>query len=183
MPSMASRTLPKAKEAPLAGLRGLVVGAGPLGLVTALALAQNGAEITHRHAERLGDGVGFENAAGLIEPVATEDERAGRWTAETDEFCRWALEDDDWGITPRRVLLLSDDPSAVSGGWLDNLRATEAPSQDLVGGRAHGCWFDSHVIQPDLAMRAFKRELNALPIAPGSGMPATRHFKRVEEVS
>jgi glycine/D-amino acid oxidase-like deaminating enzyme len=183
MSSMPDRKLPAQKEGALAGLHGLVVGAGPLGLASALALAQNGAKITLRHPHPLGHGVGFENAAGLIEPVATEDQRAERWTSDTDEFCRWAADDDVWGVEQRRVLLLSDDPSAVRGGWLDCLEAVPAPDSDLVGGRAFGCWFQSHVIQPDLALQAIQRELSALGISRDSGTHEKGELWWVREVA
>lgn len=160
---MPGRHLPR-DGGPFAERRVLVVGRGPLGLFTALSLAQNGADVVQMAMDPLGEGVGFKVAAGLFEPVATEDPRAGRWTREGLDFCDWAVDDPEWGLERRKVLFMSDDPDAVRGGWLEQVGAVSASMGELAGRREHGAVFESFVMQPDLALTAFRRELGAFDI-------------------
>jgi glycine/D-amino acid oxidase-like deaminating enzyme len=132
--------------------------------MTALSLAQNGAAVQVVGADPILEGVGFKNAAGLMEPVATADGRAGRWTGDSIEFCDWAAADPAWGLVPRRVLFLSDDPDATNQDWIVSMGRREASPEDLQGRRAHGAWFETYVLQPDRAVAAFKRESRNLNV-------------------
>ncbi|HEX5928722.1 MAG TPA: FAD-dependent oxidoreductase [Solirubrobacterales bacterium] len=161
------RELSNAGPGPLAGLRVTIIGRGPLGLVTAFALAQNGATVQVLAADPLEAGVGFKNAAGLIEPVATRDNRAARWTMDTLDFLEWATPDPAWGVIARKVLFLSDDPAAVDQGWMASMGRRDATPEELRGRRAHGAWFDTYVVQPDLAAVGIRRESMNLDV-PGA---------------
>jgi glycine/D-amino acid oxidase-like deaminating enzyme len=158
------RELKSAEQGALDGLKVTVFGRGPIGLMTAFSLAQNGAMVQVLAASPLSAGVGFFVAAGLIEPVATKDPRARRWMEETLAFFQWAAGDARWGVIPRRVLFLSDDVDATKQDWMESLGRRDASSSDLRGGREHGCWFESVVVQPDLAMEAIKRETGNLDV-------------------
>jgi glycine/D-amino acid oxidase-like deaminating enzyme len=162
------RELRKLENGALAGLRATVFGRGPLGLMTAFALAMNGVDVQILAASPIELGVGFTVAAGLIEPVATRDPRALRWTQETLRFFRWAETDPAWGVVPRQILFLSDDKAATEQDWMQPLGRRAAAAGDLRGGRAHGCWIDSVVVQPDLALKAVKREIRNLDVKGGA---------------
>ncbi len=182
----AEKRLPQDKDGPFAKRRVCVVGRGPLGIFAALALAQNGAVVTMVGPEPTGSGVGFENAAGLIEPVATEDPRAAMWMREMVEFCRWAESDDSWGMIRRRVLFMSDDPLTVNSDWISEMDSTPASEGDLRGVRGHGAWFETYVIQPDLALKAIRRELRSFGMEKSwSGEAVSRDlaFDWVDEVA
>jgi glycine/D-amino acid oxidase-like deaminating enzyme len=151
-------------DGPLAGRRILVFGTGPLGLFTAFALAANGASVEIAAQDPIDSGTGFRHAAGLLEPVATSDPRAGTWFRAGVEFAAAGVEDPKWGITPRRVLFLSDAPALIRQEWMEMVPTRPASEQDLSARRAHGIWFDSYVIQPDIALAAIRREFKLLSI-------------------
>jgi glycine/D-amino acid oxidase-like deaminating enzyme len=149
----------------LEGLRGWVYGAGPLGLFTSFALAYNGAGVTLAAADPIERGIGFHNAAGLFEPVASDDSRGPGWLQAGMAFCEWAHRDDAWGIEPRRVLFLADDEARVTQNWMVDLPSyRRATAQEIDGRRKYGAWFDTYVIQPDIAIDAVRRELRRLKI-------------------
>jgi glycine/D-amino acid oxidase-like deaminating enzyme len=151
--------------------------------MTALALAQNGAAVEIWGKGRIEEGTGFRHAAGLIEPVATEDLRATDWTREALDFCQWAIADARWGIEKREVLFLSDEEVLVTEQpWMKmmpNYRA--APEEDLLAGRRYGARFSSYVLQPDIAAGAILRSLDKMKIADGAG--ADRFMRESKLVS
>jgi hypothetical protein len=128
------------------------------------------------------EGVGFRVAAGLIEPVASADARAPRWTKDTLDFLEWAAADPAWGALRRRVLFLSDDIEATRQDWMDPMGRRDAEEDELRGGRAHGAWFDTFVIQPDLTIEAIKRECVSLDIQGGARDVAQGPAVTVESV-
>ncbi len=162
------RRFVQAQDGALAGLKVTIIGRGPLGLFTALALAQNGALVQVHAAAPLSQGLGFVNAAGLIEPVATLEPRSPRWTRDTLTFCEWAAPDPLWGLVRRSVLFLSDDEDATKQPWMSPMNWRAAKESELCGGRAHGAWFDTFVIQPDLAIPAIQRECKNLGVLGGA---------------
>jgi len=166
------------KTAPLAGLHGVVYGAGPIGLFTAFALIRNGATVELLSADPIEQGVGFVNAAGLIEPVASSDPRAAKFLMSALDFCAWAQPDPAWGIEPRRVLFLSDNEAKVRQDWMLQLPGyRRATADELVGGRPYGSWFETYVLQPNIAIDAVHRELRALGIQGPKGAKVTSAAK------
>lgn len=162
---MTQRSFERLERGALSGRRGVVFGAGPLGLFTALALARNGAQVSIVSADRVEDGIGFVNAAGLYEPVASADPRAARYLLRGLSFCEWAHHDDAWGIEPRRVLFLSEDEAKVEQEWMVQLSSyRRATAEEIAGRRPYGAIFDTFVLQPNIAIRALKRELAALAV-------------------
>ena len=151
--------------APLEGLHGFVYGAGPLGLFTAYALARNGARVTIAASSPIERGTGFVNAAGLIEPVASADPRVSEFLMSGLRFCQWAQPDPAWGIEPRRVLFLSDDDEKVAQNWMLELPSYRRATADEINGRrTYGAWFETYVLQPNIALTAVQRELRHLRI-------------------
>lgn len=150
---------------PLEGLHGVVYGAGPLGLFTAFSLAANGATITIAAADPIKRGIGFVNAAGLFEPVASADPRGPRFLMSGIAFCEWAQPDPSWGIEPRRVLFLSEDEAKVEQAWMVQLSSYRRATADELGRRRpFGACFDTYVLQPNIAITAVERELRRLGI-------------------
>ena len=159
------RSFEPAAPGSLAGLGGFVFGAGPLGLFTAFALARNGADVTIAAADPIDRGIGFVNAAGLIEPVASADPRAPSFLMSALQFCAWAQPDPEWGIEPRRVLFLSDNEEKVEQEWMVQLPSYRRATADEIGGkRPYGSWFETFVLQPNITITAVQRELRQLGI-------------------
>jgi glycine/D-amino acid oxidase-like deaminating enzyme len=158
---VAHRSIPVDPNGPLVAKNVMVYGAGPLGLYAALALSSNGASVTLAADAPIEKGTGFMHAAGLHEPVATSDPRAARWFAEGVEFAAQAVDDPAWAITPRKVLLMSDHEELTRQDWIAQVPNRPATAEELNARRGYGVWFDTYVIQPDLALQAFERELGA----------------------
>lgn len=159
------RSFDIAPDTPLSGLRGFVYGAGPLGLFTALALARNGAEVTLGAANPIERGVGFANAPGLIQPIASADRRIVEFAHSALRFCEWARPDPAWGVEVRRVLFLSDSEAKVEQEWMTKLPSYRRAAADELGDRRpYGACFDAYVLQPDIALGAFDRELRLLGV-------------------
>lgn len=156
---MAQRSIPIDPNGPLVAKNVMVYGAGPLGLHAALALSSNGASVALAADAPLEKSTGVVHAAGLHEPVATSDPRAARWFAEGVELAAQAVDDPAWAITPRKVLLMSDHEELTRQDWISQVPNRAATAAELNGRREYGVWFDTFVIQPDLAMQAFEREL------------------------
>lgn len=162
---MDKRMIGRPSNGPLTGRTVVVYGAGPLGLMTTLVLARNGADVVLVSNVAISHGIGFVNAAGLFEPVASADPRQTDWLASGLEFAQWAKTDPAWGVEPRRVLFLSDEAALVEQDWmlaLDGYRL--ADDRELAGRRRFGAWFETVVLQPDIALHAFERELTSLGV-------------------
>jgi glycine/D-amino acid oxidase-like deaminating enzyme len=162
---MTQRSFERVDSEALSGRHGVVFGAGPLGLFTALALARNGAQVSIVSADRIENGIGFVNAAGLYEPVASADPRAAQYLLRGMSFCEWARHDGAWGIEPRRVLFLSEDEAKVEQQWMVQLSSYKrATAEEIAGRRPYGAIFDTYVLQPNIAIDAIQRELAALGV-------------------
>ena len=162
---MTRRSFERVESEALSGRNGVAFRAGPLGLFTALGLARNGARVTIVSADHIESGIGFVNAAGLYEPVASADPRAAPYLLRGLSFCEWAQPDASWGIEPRRVLFLSEDQAKVEQEWMVQLSSYRpATAEDIAGRRPYGATFDTYVLQPSIAIHAIKRELAALGV-------------------
>ena len=153
-------------EGPLAGLKIVVVGAGPLGVTAALELAAQGATVIMLAATPFGEAIGYINAAGLVEPVATADRDTTRLFLRGLAFYAWVHTDPLWATRRRSVVFMSDDLETLRQPWITALPSARPAPEGRMPHDAPGfaVMFDSFVIQPNLAIQALSREPDRLEV-------------------
>lgn len=127
-----------------------VVGAGPVGLMSALMLALAGCDVTVISPQRPSNTTGFQVAAGLIEPVASEGERVLRWFGRT---LAWMLDvrDHRWGIEHRMVRLFGMNEIEVMPSWGEAIGGL-VPFESTHPNWNFEATYQSAVLQPDIAL-------------------------------